>query len=143
MRLGPSSGGEKLERAVRTAVTMTARFPPLPAAFPGRYVALRFIFYDNDVLHFTLSPTAIQLHAGETQQFSANSSVGGNALSWNLTGPGCTQQLCGTVSPNGLYTAPSVVSEHCELTVSARSVSDPSDSAPATITLEPSKNPSQ
>jgi TonB family protein len=143
MRLGGSSGDKQLERAAWAAVTMTAPFPPLPTGFSGSHVVLRFVFSYNEGPRVTLFPTAIQLHGGESQQFSVTSNAGENALSWSLTGPGCTEQLCGTVSPTDLYTAPSVVSEHRELTVSAKSVGDPSASATATITLEPTRNPSR
>jgi hypothetical protein len=83
----------------------------------------------------TVSPPSVQLGPGATQQFTATVTGNSNtAVTWSLTGPG-------TLSPTGLYTAPSSSSGTQTATVTATSQAVSSAFANATVTLSSSSNP--
>jgi Immunoglobulin domain len=86
----------------------------------------------------SVTPTDASVAAGSTQQFT--SSVVGtsnSAVTWTITGTGCKGAACGTISSSGLYTAPAAVPSPATVTVSATSVSDPTQSASADVTIMP------
>jgi uncharacterized protein (TIGR03437 family) len=78
----------------------------------------------------TISPTSVSLTDGQTQQFTATVTNSTNtAVTWSIS-----PQL-GTINSAGSYTAPAPVSASQKVTVTATSVSDPTKSATASITL--------
>ena len=86
----------------------------------------------------TISPTTAQLLTGGHQQFTATVINTTNAaVSWSLAGSGCTGAACGTITANGLYTAPSAVPSPPQVSVTATSVADPTKSATASVTIIP------
>lgn len=85
-----------------------------------------------------VSPSTVNLPLGGSQTFTAAIASAGHpssAVSWSLSGPGCTAAACGTISSAGLYTAPSIPPQPPQLTVTATSVADPSKSASAAVSL--------
>jgi hypothetical protein len=79
-----------------------------------------------------VSPTTATLRANQFQQFTA--SVTGNsntAVTWSLT------PQVGTLTTNGLYTAPASISTAQTVTVTTTSQADPSQSSSAIVTLLP------
>ncbi|MBI5526804.1 MAG: hypothetical protein HY897_10770 [Deltaproteobacteria bacterium] len=86
----------------------------------------------TDPVEITVSPDAVTLNAGMTQQFDA---VVMNTLNPNVvwTVEGGAQN--GTIDSAGLYTAPGIVPNPPEVTVRAESEADPSKSATATVTI--------
>ena len=85
----------------------------------------------------TVSPASVTVQAGGVQQFTATVSPSGasQAVSWSLSGAGCTGASCGTIDATGKYTAPATVSNPATVTVTARSVVDTSSAATATVTI--------
>jgi hypothetical protein len=80
----------------------------------------------------TVSPAAVTLKAGQTQQFTATvTGTTKTAVTWSLNPP------VGTVSASGLYTAPSRITSKQTVMVTATSVTDPTKSATAIVTLSP------
>src|SRR6266436_4852414 len=73
----------------------------------------------------TVSPSSATVQTGGVQQFIATVSPSGanQAVTWSLSGTGCTGASCGTIDATGKYTAP------------ATSVTDATKSASATITV--------
>ena len=60
------------------------------------------------------------------------------ALTWSMSGTGCTGAACGTLDSNtGLFTAPALVPNPATVTVTATSVADPTKSDTCTVTLVP------
>jgi hypothetical protein len=57
------------------------------------------------------------------------------AVSWTVAGSGCTGAPCGTISPSGIYTAPTAAPAPATVTVTATSLADPSKADQATITV--------
>lgn len=70
---------------------------------------------------------AVSLGAGESYQFTATVTGHSNtAVTWNLSG--CSGTACGTISPTGLYTAPSAILTEATVTITATSQADPTKS---------------
>ena len=83
-----------------------------------------------------ISPTSVTLLIGGTQQFTATVTNSTNtAVTWSLAGTGCTGSACGTITSNGLYTAPGSVPSPPAVFVTATSVADPTKSATASVTI--------
>jgi hypothetical protein len=84
----------------------------------------------------TVAPSTAQVSTSGQQQFSAT--VAGStstAVTWSVSGTGCSGAACGTISSTGLYTAPSSVPSSPAVTIHAVSVADPSQSGTATVTI--------
>src|SRR5581483_9241344 len=55
----------------------------------------------------TISPTSAQVVEGQTKQFTAAvTGTTDTAVTWTVSGTGCSGSGCGTISSSGLYTAP-------------------------------------
>lgn len=77
-----------------------------------------------------VEPATVTLTAGRTQQFTATVSGTANAaVTWTLT------PAIGTISANGLYTAPASFLNEAAVTVRATSVAETSRSATAVVNL--------
>jgi len=64
----------------------------------------------------------VTVEAGATRQFIANGDGSRDAgVKWQITGALCVEKACGTISADGLYSAPDMVSEPLQVTVSVRS----------------------
>jgi len=75
-------------------------------------------------LQINIPETVLYLGGGETHQFTATVTGHPNtAVTWSLSG--CTGAACGTITPTGLYTAPSRISSEAMITVVATSQADP------------------
>ena len=74
-----------------------------------------------------------------TVQFTATvTGTTDTAVTWNVSGTNCTGTACGTISSNGLYTAPSTVpAEGLDLTVTATLTSNPTKTGTYSITVLP------
>jgi hypothetical protein len=85
----------------------------------------------------SISPATASLQVNQSQQFTASiSGTGNTAVIWQVNGiPGGTSAL-GTITTNGLYTAPSAV-PGMNVTITADSVVQPSASASAGLTVLP------
>ncbi len=87
------------------------------------------------VVAVTVAPTAVTLGASQSQQFTASVSGSSLGVVWSLS------PQVGTVSSNGLYTAPSSVTGAQTVAVNA-ALTDGSKSASAVVTLQPAAAPS-
>lgn len=85
----------------------------------------------------TISPAAASVVLGGTQQFTAIVTGPSNtAVTWSITGTGCSGSDCGTIDANGLYTAPSTLPKSSSVEVIATSQADTSASASAQVSLD-------
>lgn len=83
-----------------------------------------------------VSPNSATEAVGSTQQFAATvTGTSNTAVTWSVSGTGCSVAACGIISVGGLYTAPASVPSPATLLVKATSVADPTKSASASITL--------
>ena len=78
----------------------------------------------------SVNPTSTTLNGGQTQQFTASVSGSSNtSVTWSVS------PQIGTISANGLYTAPMPVSLSQTVTITARSAADTSKTASAVVSL--------
>jgi VCBS repeat-containing protein len=78
----------------------------------------------------SVSPAAATLYGGESRQFSASVVNASNAgVTWSLS------PSIGTVSPTGLYTAPSSIAAGQLVSIRATSIADPAKFATSTVQL--------
>lgn len=89
-----------------------------------------------------VSPSHLAVPAGSDQLFTVQSNLGigvSKAMTWELTGDGCEGTSCGTLTivdaSSARYSAPPVPPVPVVVTLTARSVADPTKSAGATITI--------
>ena len=167
--LTTSSGDENLDHAVRGGVTNASPFPPLPQAFKGQYVWLRFTFFYNDppegwqppakrectaqdYLRSSAStggkslkiwpPGPVKLSIAKHQKFSVkddNSYV--EIAHWAVTGGQCKTADCGSVSELGLYAAPAVLPPSPDVVLTVAEKWEPCRSGSVTLTLVPAAAP--
>ncbi len=84
----------------------------------------------------TISPTLANVSTGQTKQFTATvTGTANTAVSWQVNGVTGGNSTIGTISANGLYTAPSAVPIPATVTVTAVSQADSSKSASASVTI--------
>jgi Big-like domain-containing protein len=85
----------------------------------------------------TVSPASATVQTGGVQQFTATVSPSGTnqAVTWSLSGTGCTGASCGTIDATGKYTAPATAPTPATVTLTATSVTDATKSASATLTV--------
>ncbi len=92
-------------------------------------------------LVITVNPNNATVVVGNTQQFTGNvTGTSNTALTWGLSGAGCSGSSCGTLSSNAdsaVYTAPFLAPSPTTVSVIATSVADPTKSASAELTIVP------
>ena len=70
----------------------------------------------------TVGPAAISMYTGQEFQFeSAVTGTSNPAVSWSVSGTGCTGSACGTIDANGVYTAPATLPTPATVVVTATS----------------------
>lgn len=141
-----SSGDVMLDRAAYGGITASSPFPPLPKQFYGPYLGLRLTFLYDPLSG--ISPSHIQVPAGSSVQFSPimgrNSQPTDPVITWSVHGRGCHGSKCGTISHDGLYTAPLKMPKKPTITVEATATVDEAASAVVTIVpAEPSQSNGQ
>jgi TonB family protein len=153
------SGDPLLDRAAFGSITESSPLPPLPSHFGCEYLAVRIRFYYNqppDItnsnnflvpcitskirvvgpVRITVSPASAQVFSGATQKFSAVITGEPNSgVNWKVSGSGCSASTCGSVSPEGLYTAPSSIPSPPSVIVTATLTTDPTEAATTTVTI--------
>jgi hypothetical protein len=83
-----------------------------------------------------VNPNSATVSVSGTQQFAATvTGTSNTAVTWTLSGAGCSGSACGTISGGGLYTAPAGVPTPSTLSVIVTSVADPTKSASASISV--------
>jgi hypothetical protein len=84
-----------------------------------------------------VSPSSATVQIGGVQQFTATVSPSGanQAVTWSLSGTGCTGASCGTIDATGKYAAPATAPTPATVTLTATSVTAATKSASATITV--------
>ena len=115
-------------------VTVTAYSNANPSKSASATVSL-----STAMIVVTVSPGSVELIAGEKQQFSATvTGTGNTAVTWSASGAGCSGAACGTITSNGVYTAPANVPSPPTVTVTATAVANGSTTGNSTVTLVPS-----
>ena len=88
------------------------------------------------VVAVAVTPATVSIASGANQQFTASvTGTTNTAVTWMVSGTGCSGATCGTISSSGLYTAPTAGTSPATVNITATSVSDPTKSASATVTI--------
>jgi hypothetical protein len=90
----------------------------------------------SPIIAVAVTPATTSTPLQTSQQFVA--SVTGNSntqVTWAVSGSGCSGIACGSISSNGLYTAPEVVPSPATISISATSAADNNVSATAAVTI--------
>ncbi len=104
-----SSGSQLLERSARDGIIAAAPFKLLPSEFKGKEIVLRMQFLANEQA-ITIWPNRANVTTGEAKQLYAEmQGVVDPTASWSISGPGCAGSACGSISADGVYTAPTAV----------------------------------
>jgi len=86
-------------------------------------------------VNISISPTSATLLASQSTQFAANVTGSSNtAVAWSMN------PSVGSLSANGLYTAPSSIKSAQNVTITATSLANPAGTATAVIHLKPKNN---
>jgi TonB family protein len=156
-----SSGDASLDEAARQAVVASNPLSALPADFACNYADLRFHFYYNPdtsdkttrsytevqpcvtstirmdgVVGLEVSPNSVKTSTKGKQQFVTKTAIhSSEAVRWSIAGRGCAATACGTISAEGLFTAPDDVPDPPTVTVTATLKTTPPETASATLTI--------
>ena len=84
----------------------------------------------------TVAPATASVLLGEARTFTATvSNTTNTAVTWIVSGSGCSGAACGTVDSSGTYTAPQILTAPPSISLTAISVADPFTSGTGTITV--------
>jgi hypothetical protein len=84
----------------------------------------------------SISPTTTHVATGTQQQFTATVlGTSNTAVTWSLSGVGCSGSSCGSITSDGLYTAPAVVPTPAQVTITATSDANSTKSGLAVVTI--------
>ncbi len=90
----------------------------------------------NLILLVSVLPFTVNVAVLHTQPFSATVTGSANqAVTWSLSGTGCSGATCGTIDAGGNYTAPIAVPNPATVTVTATSQVDNTTQGTATVTV--------
>jgi hypothetical protein len=89
----------------------------------------------------TVSPATAMVAITGKKQFTADVEATSNtAVTWSVSGTGCSGSACGTISSTGHFVAPSAVPSPPTVTVKATSVADPTKYGTASVQIMPNGN---
>lgn len=135
--IASSSGDDSLDRAARDSIVNESPFQPMPAGFKGNEVTVRMHFLYNSA-GVRISPDVAHVTAGSSEQFLvAAGSLRSPAVDWSIRGEGCSGSACGTISADGLYTAPLITPEPAIIEVQGALRVDPSTRGTAVVEIIP------
>lgn len=130
------SGNGTVAYSVAANTTTTQRTGTLTIA------GLTFTVTQSGEIGVTVSPNPASVQTGGTQQFlSTVINTSNTAVTWSVTGTGCSEHACGAIDQTGLYTAPapgtlSALQEGSQTdTVTATSQADPTASGSTSVTV--------
>ena len=161
VRVVESSGDIMLDRPAYGGISGSNPLPLLPTDFGCKFLTLQIRFYYNlqippseqrpkdnlipcvttrigsvQPVAIAVFPVSAELITGSKQQFSVRVTGAENAeVKWTVSGSGCSESACGTISTQGLYVAPSSIPNPLKLIVTATFASDATATATATVTV--------
>jgi len=126
---GLYSAPSTLPAAMQVTVTATS------VADPSQSASTVLNVLPGASVHVSVSPSSATTQAGATQQFTATVTGATNpSVTWSVTS---SAPQPGTISSSGFYIAPSTLSSSIQVTVTATSVADPTQSGSALLTVNP------
>lgn len=95
----------------------------------------------SEEIRVTLTPSSASVVITQSVQLTATVFNTGNAgITWSISGAGCSGVACGTISSDGIFTAPATAPDPPTVTVKATSMADSDKWATATVTILASPN---
>lgn len=105
-------------------------------ASPTKSASATVVIESAQSVKVSVSPASVHVSTGALQQFSATVTGSTNtAVTWSISGSGCSGIACGTISAAGLYKAPSAPPNPATVSIKATAVGDPAASAIASATI--------
>ena len=103
-----SSGDAVLDQDAKNCISSLKIENPLPAELGGKDITVHMqLLYNMGML---LNPSFAEIAAGGKEQFYIEMAGSlSKAANWSVFGAGCKDTACGTISSDGLYTAPDVL----------------------------------
>lgn len=129
VKLVESSGDKKLDKAAVEAITGSSPHAALPPGYKGEKVDVRFEYSSKPSLR--ISPLTAKLATGQTRQFL----TGEDGVTWAVVGSQCAKTDCGSISTDGLYTAPKTVPDPPSFRITATQTTPSLDSTYAEVTI--------
>src|SRR5450631_194838 len=112
--------------------TVTAK----STANPAKSASGTVVIESAQSVKVSVSPAAVHVSTGALQQFSATVTGSTNtAVTWSISGSGCSGSACGTISATGLYRAPAAPPNPATVSIKAIAVANPAASAVAIATI--------
>lgn len=88
-----------------------------------------------------ITPATTIVTIGNQQQFQATvTGTTNTAVTWSVSGSGCSGSACGTITTAGLYTAPAAVPSPASVTIRATAKANSSSFGSATAAIAPTNN---
>ena len=116
----------------QSIATVTAR----STASPTKSASATVVIESAQSVKVSVSPASVHVSTGALQQFSATvTGTTNTAVTWSISGSGCSGSACGTISATGLYRAPSTLPNLATVSIKATAVGDPAASAVASVTI--------
>jgi len=135
MKIAEPSGDTSLDRAAWAGITTSSPFSPLPNEFSGSSIRLLAHFYYNPGALVGICPSKnVVVKAGTSQLFVPQLTKAAG-IKWAVSGSGCVGEVCGTISRNGLYTAPLTIPNPAFVNVSATLESDSTKTQSVKVTI--------
>lgn len=105
---------------------------------PKLILTAKTIASRNPPVTVSVAPSKVALNPGGAQQFTATvGGISGTQVTWLVKGIVGGDAIVGTITPSGLYVAPASISGYLYVTISAKSVADPTKIGSATVTIAP------
>lgn len=114
-----------------------------PAMKDGQPVAAQInVTVSFRLWSMSVSPKSAQLAPEQPNNSMPSMSDSPNsAMHWTVSGPGCAGSVCGSITDDGLYTAPLSVPTPATVIVTAISAADPMKKASSKVTIHASPSP--
>ena len=132
----PSASSIRYTEAIPLSISATVRAIAINGTLNSAVTSGYYTISAPLAVVVTLTPTNAIIPVGLNQQFAAF--VAGTqttAVTWTVSGTGCSGTACGTISSSGLYTAPAVVPSSSAVTITATNLSNAAQSASATVVI--------
>ncbi|MDR3727250.1 MAG: hypothetical protein P4K86_09435 [Terracidiphilus sp.] len=131
------AGGTTTAFTVNAASGLSAETVTLSATVQGLSTTLQLqVGSASPAITVAVSPASTSVQTNSTKQFTASVSGASNtAVTWSVSGSGCSGSTCGTITSAGLYTTPATVPSPASVQVKATSQQDTTKAATAAVAI--------
>ena len=138
---GTISGGGLYTAPANAPSPATLRVTVTSVADPTKSASANITVVVATAILMSISPASASVPTAGNESFTATvSGTQNTAVTWSLSGSGCSGAACGTLATSSLtavYTAPGVAPTPPSVTLMATSVAEPGKTASASVTIVP------